>query len=122
MSVAVGDGSNATSGAGDDVTTTPDDQNIHRQVFDNFQYAIYGWAVPVISLIGLFGNGVAVLVLNHREVSSDTHKNYFWQMLRDYTHSGTEGMRQIASGFSIPFKAYGHLSNPSFVQQYAKLT
>ena len=43
-------------------------QMLQMQYFEQFQYAIYGWAVPIISLVGLFGNGVAVLVLNHREV------------------------------------------------------
>ena len=33
------------------------------------RYAVYGWAVPIVSVIGLVGNGVAVLVLNHREVN-----------------------------------------------------
>ena len=62
MSVSVGEGNASSAGVGED------DVNTAQQHFALFQYAIYGWVVPVISLIGLLGNGVAVLVLNHREV------------------------------------------------------
>lgn len=33
-----------------------------------FKYWVEGWMVPVISLFGILGNLMTILVLNHREV------------------------------------------------------
>ena len=35
---------------------------------NDLRYIIEGWIVPVVSVVGLLGNSLTVLVLNHREV------------------------------------------------------